>query len=77
VKLVPRMTRDSDNLSLVKKRTNKTRVSGSARPLSRDDFIAWGKAGVRARMRKLTAEERREVARTAARARWGKRRKAR
>ncbi len=68
---------DGDSLSPVQKRTNKPRVSESARPLSRDDFIAWGKAGARARMRKLTAEERRAVARTAARARWTKRRRAR
>jgi len=45
--------------------------------LSLEDFIAWGKAGVRARMRKLTAQERREVAQTAAKARWAKSKKAR
>jgi len=61
----------------VQKRTNTTRASEPPPALSRDDFIAWGKAGVRARMRKLTAEERREVARTAARARWAQRSKMR
>ncbi len=45
--------------------------------LSRDDFIAWGKVGVRARVRKLTAEERRKVARKAAQARWARRSKPR
>ena len=41
-----------------------------APPLSRDDFVAWGKASVRARMRKLTPDERSAVARKAALARW-------
>lgn len=48
------------------------RPTKAAQPLTREDFIAWGKAGVRARMKKLTPEERRAVARTAARARWAK-----
>ena len=43
-----------------------------APPLSREDFVAWGKASVRARMRKLTPEERRVVAKKAALARWAK-----
>ena len=42
------------------------------RPLTRNDFVAWGKASVRARMRKLTPDERRAVARKAALARWAK-----
>ena len=34
-------------------------------------FQAWGADGGKARARKLTAEQRREIARKAARARWG------
>jgi len=48
-----------------------------SRTLSREDFIAWGKEGVLARMRKLTAGKRREVARKAARVRWAKKAKKR
>jgi hypothetical protein len=43
-----------------------------APPLSRDDFVAWGKASVRARMRELTPDERSAIARNAALARWAK-----
>ena len=46
--------------------------AADARALSREDFVAWGKASVRARMRKLTPDERRAVARKAALARWAK-----
>ena len=36
-----------------------------------DAFQAWGSEGGKTRARKLTAEERRAIARKAARARWG------
>jgi hypothetical protein len=37
-----------------------------------DLFRRWGRAGARKRTRLLTPEERREIAKNAARARWAK-----
>jgi len=38
-------------------------------------FREWGATGGKTRARKLTADQRREIARQAARARWGAKRK--
>lgn len=61
--------------------TNATRLAAQAygRALSRafkqqaELFQAWGAEGGKARARQLTAEERRVIARKAARARWATR----
>jgi len=40
-----------------------------------ESFQAWGAEGGKARARRLTADERRAIARQAARARWGARKR--
>ena len=62
--------RDDRVVGVVKARRNAKAVD--PQPLTRNDFVAWGKASVRVRMRKLTPDERRAVARKAALARWAK-----